>query len=328
MNITFLIGNGFDLNLGLNTRYTDVYEKYVETESQSDNIKKFKIALKNDMFEYKKWSDFEMGMAEYAANFETEAEFIECVRDFKSFMIEHIHMEELALLPRIKDFKITDAFYSSIWFFSMLLKPNSRDVFIKKFETYSNWTANFISFNYTSALDIIIETTTDHFSNPKRILGDVIHIHGRLDGDVILGVDNLEQFKNLKFPLSRKAKRSFIKPIVNSDYDSSRVSKALEMISTSSVICVYGLALGESDDMWRKALGKWLMSSRNNHLVYSYYETKTYSVSYPEDILEREEECKEDVLNRLGIPDDERQDIEKQIHIPVGKNIFDFSDIL
>jgi len=328
MNITFLIGNGFDLNLGLNTRYTDVYENYVETESQSDNIKKFKLALKNDMPEYKNWSDFEMGMAQYAENFETEAEFIECVRDFKAFMIEHIRMEELALLPRIDDLKIFDAFHSSIWLFSMLLKPNSRDVIARKFDNQANWRMNFISFNYTSILDVMVENTKTYYSNPNRALGSVIHVHGRLDGDVILGVDNLEQFKNLKFPLSRKAKRSFIKPFVNSDYDSSRVSKALELILSSSVICVYGSALGESDDMWRKALGKWLLSSRNNHLVYSYYETKTYSVSYPEDILEREEECKEDVLNRLEIPDDKRQDIEKQIHIPVGKNIFDFSDIL
>ncbi len=30
MNITFLIGNGFDLNLGLKTRYTDFYKYYME----------------------------------------------------------------------------------------------------------------------------------------------------------------------------------------------------------------------------------------------------------------------------------------------------------
>ena len=31
MNITFLIGNGFDLNLGLATRYTDFIEEYINT---------------------------------------------------------------------------------------------------------------------------------------------------------------------------------------------------------------------------------------------------------------------------------------------------------
>ena len=30
MNITFLIGNGFDINLGLKTRYTNFYPYYLE----------------------------------------------------------------------------------------------------------------------------------------------------------------------------------------------------------------------------------------------------------------------------------------------------------
>ena len=34
MNITFLIGNGFDLNLNLNTRYSDFYKYYIENDPQ------------------------------------------------------------------------------------------------------------------------------------------------------------------------------------------------------------------------------------------------------------------------------------------------------
>lgn len=32
MNITFLIGNGFDLNLKLNTRYSDFYKYYIKND--------------------------------------------------------------------------------------------------------------------------------------------------------------------------------------------------------------------------------------------------------------------------------------------------------
>ena len=43
MNITFLIGNGFDLNLGLKTRYTDFLEHYLQDSSDDgDEIKAFK----------------------------------------------------------------------------------------------------------------------------------------------------------------------------------------------------------------------------------------------------------------------------------------------
>ena len=32
MSVTFILGNGFDLSLGLKTRYADVYEEYVKEE--------------------------------------------------------------------------------------------------------------------------------------------------------------------------------------------------------------------------------------------------------------------------------------------------------
>ena len=34
MNITFLIGNGFDLNLGLATAYSDFVKYYKETDAE------------------------------------------------------------------------------------------------------------------------------------------------------------------------------------------------------------------------------------------------------------------------------------------------------
>ena len=43
MNVTFLIGNGFDLNLGLKTKYSDFITTYcAENDKDSDLIKKFK----------------------------------------------------------------------------------------------------------------------------------------------------------------------------------------------------------------------------------------------------------------------------------------------
>lgn len=39
MNITFLIGNGFDINLGLNTRYSDFYPYFVEKSTETNMIR-------------------------------------------------------------------------------------------------------------------------------------------------------------------------------------------------------------------------------------------------------------------------------------------------
>lgn len=46
MNITFMIGNGFDLHLGMKTRFIDMYDGYIKSASKDDVIRNFKKHLK------------------------------------------------------------------------------------------------------------------------------------------------------------------------------------------------------------------------------------------------------------------------------------------
>ena len=91
MNVTFLIGNGFDLACGMKTSYPDVYEEYIKTSSPTIVIENFKQDLIKEKTQEKwgNWSDFEMGMAKYARNFSNEKDFIECIADFKRFLRLH-----------------------------------------------------------------------------------------------------------------------------------------------------------------------------------------------------------------------------------------------
>ena len=67
--VTFIIGNGFDLNCGLKTRFTDMYPSYIATPSQYSIIADFKRDIQdNESLHFQRWSDFEMGMARYAEN--------------------------------------------------------------------------------------------------------------------------------------------------------------------------------------------------------------------------------------------------------------------
>ena len=86
MGTLFLIGNGFDVNCGMKTKYTDVYDGYIKEASSTDVIKTFKENISAD---YKTWGDFEMSMAEYAKNLNSESEFLECIRDFAGYMEQH-----------------------------------------------------------------------------------------------------------------------------------------------------------------------------------------------------------------------------------------------
>ena len=89
MNITFLVGNGFDLACGLKSQYKDVYTEYntIRNPGDSDCVVKFRTQLdKKD----KTWGDFELGMAAHATMFSNEADFIDCVRDFSLFLNDYL----------------------------------------------------------------------------------------------------------------------------------------------------------------------------------------------------------------------------------------------
>ena len=100
--VTFIIGNGFDIGLGMKTRYSDVYDEYVKTPSATEVIRAFKEELSNRT-PYNKWSDFEMGMAEYAKTLASEDELVECVRDFKGHMVRHLEAENKRKVDLIRD---------------------------------------------------------------------------------------------------------------------------------------------------------------------------------------------------------------------------------
>lgn len=50
MNVTFLIGNGFDLRMGLRTRFSDFYDVYIKQNEGNTNpiIRKFCTDLQDD----------------------------------------------------------------------------------------------------------------------------------------------------------------------------------------------------------------------------------------------------------------------------------------
>ena len=87
MNITFLIGNGFDLGIGLNTGYENFYDEYSKIQATDNtNILSFKTMLDNrNMLEESKiidWSDFEKAFGQHSADFVNWNLLLGCVSTF------------------------------------------------------------------------------------------------------------------------------------------------------------------------------------------------------------------------------------------------------
>lgn len=318
--VTFIIGNGFDLGLGMKTSYEDIYREYVKSPSDTDVIKNFKSELLQRK-PYDKWSDFEMGMVEYAKALSSENELIECVRDFKSFMVNHLRNENDRIAKVIQESsnkaylikeldRSFDMFYSG---FSPNVIEEIKQLLGDDFVEHK-----VITFNYTNTIEMLFNLK---FRLQKIIENPPLHIHGSLDRDVVLGIDNIRQLKDVSYKLSRRGERAFVKPLFNDLYDKARVIAAKNFISESSVICVYGFSLGESDKIWVDCLVEWLRYDSSHHLVIFQYDETKYEYHNFDILMDVEELKKDKLMERLGITEAE---IYNQIHIPVGYDIFNF----
>ena len=322
MNITFLIGNGFDLRMGMKTRFADMYEGYIAQDSATDTIRKFKEMLEADAPNYITWGDFEMAMAEKAKEFEDEDSFIECLRDFKLYMVSHLEKEQQRFQSRTavgKDVRgrCIDETTKSIEKFYTGLRPNVVNEFIR-LGANSNPEYRFVSFNYTNAFDYVL----------SPFAGEVIHIHGRLGSDIVLGADNIGQVTDLPYKTTKRFERAFIKPEFNKIYDNSRFKKAKSIIDGSDIICIYGMSLGKSDLSWTKQLKNWLLAHKNNHLVYFVYDEHEFNKSNWDAIIDEEENRIASLLGKICESGDEMSQIFDQVHIPVGYDIFGVDAIL
>ena len=84
MNIVYLVGNGFDLNLGMETEYKHFFKYYLSNIGSNDSphIKKFKDTLKKDK---EKWSYLEEELGKYSKEMEKEEAII-----LHDHLIEHL----------------------------------------------------------------------------------------------------------------------------------------------------------------------------------------------------------------------------------------------
>ncbi|MBR2335367.1 MAG: hypothetical protein IKA62_03990 [Clostridia bacterium] len=314
--ILFIIGNGFDLGLGMKTRYSDMYESYINSKSKSESIKAFKVRLSNDI-KYENWSDFEMAMAKKANDFSSENEFVECIRDFKKHMADHLERETQNKVEKLGQVAFTeqrDVMWESITNFEYGLIPNDVKE-IKRIRGDKDLTHSFLTFNYTKIFDYLLR-----FVN---IYDYPLHIHGTLGEDIVTGVDGDDQLVPTKYKITRKTERAFIKPKFNESFDVERIKQAANMITESNIICSYGFSYGQSDRMWLNLISQWLLANAGHHLVAFMYDDTLYDKINPDIRMDAEEEKKIELLKKLGLSDND--EIFKQVHIPVGYDIFDIN---
>lgn len=287
MNITFLIGNGFDLGIGLNTGYENFYDEYSKIQATDNtNILSFKTMLDNrNMLEGSKiidWSDFEKAFGQHSTDFviRDKLDYIERFEDFvASFNTyleneeKHLDFSDTALIAKTMNTAVTTYFH---------IRTADRDFVQGLYNSDgSKRIYNFISFNYTKSVDKCAHILKQHISSDSsRDVGKILHIHGFIEENMIMGVNDASQIINEDFAKDEDVVREIVKPQQNSDVRANYEKQVIDTINGSNIICVYGMSIGETDKKWWSAIAKWLVQSERHVLVILKYD-KNYNKRFP-----------------------------------------------
>lgn len=276
MEITFLIGNGFDIGLGMRTQYSQFIPRYIKNgKNKSTVLKDFSEQLGKNI---DKWSYFEKQIGEYTLEFSKDNKYdlIDQLEDFEKEFIAYLLEEESKLEFNDSD-KIGQFFQETILKFYETLHPESITSIKEVFKTYraSGHNYNFISFNYTQALDKCLEKIPNKKINTRKVsntiytdtVGKVVHVHGLCNQFPLIGLNDVEQIKNSELANNPEFVKYLIKPSLNKLHRMGNASNASKMIDTSKIICIYGMSLGETDLLWWNKLVVWLNGGNDRHLI-------------------------------------------------------------
>lgn len=334
MHITFLIGNGFDRNLGLNTTYTDFVKVYKNLTSESEYINGFRNYIKENE---ELWSKAEEALGQYTRELERGQGpiFSECQADFCANLAQYLKQQESRVNYDANKEAVQKAFKnfrSLVQPFPLTERNNINSVYQNRLG--ENIIFDFIDYNYTYTLDHCLEIVKStpgllgehsyYAANYKHAVGKVCHIHGTVDGQMAFGVNDNSQiakpevFEENDGDLS---KALLIKKSANDSYGENTDATAAKILEASNIIYVYGMALGITDILWWERICVWLTKSETRHLILHQYEMPPADV-FPYKQHQFERKTKRNFCKLGNLSHEKWTLVENRIHV-TSNNIFE-----
>lgn len=337
MNITFLIGNGFDINLGLKTKYSDFYPYFERKASESNIIKKW---LRDDEL---LWSDLEEQLGEALENVKEgeQEKFYEDKAELDGLLLEYLEQEQGRFSAKGREQEIADEMARSLANFYAGLPEEGKNAVASTCEFYNSeqFKYNFISFNYTDVLDQIIELSSElktpiathkvYGGMKNDALGVALHLHGTLKEDMILGVNDVEQIHSDLLRGDEDFLDTFIKRRMNENIGQRKTERVRGLITGSRIICIFGMSMGNTDKMWWEEIVRWLNSSFYNILIIFYkgFEEELKKKLPIKTIPLNKKILKETLEKGRGdMSDSVIENIKKKIFISYNADIFNFKE--
>lgn len=322
MNILFVLGNGFDINLGMKTKYTDFYKEYKISKSQGENIENLKSTIITDN---ENWADLELALGEFTSELESEEDFDEVNDDLRSSLAKYLEKQETNFdynkFDKKKLFRCL-AFPEE----HLLLKDQRLVNTFKKGHGIRRWNVNILTLNYTNSIEKLVGDKNEnieifpHQSYPV-FLNKIEHMHGYTDNRMVLGVNDISQIGNSNFHGNNVIKSSLIKKNCNQAGGHLVDEWCEARISESQCICLFGSSIGKTDIHWWRFIANHLYSKDCRLIIFS----KIDKVINPMDIHKiqaHQDQVRELFIERSGLTESVQKKIRDKIFVGINTDMF------
>lgn len=339
MNVLYLIGNGFDLRLGLPTRYADFLEFYKgQTPQLGDGrsqrevaIKKYKERFFTEMAEREErgeeqWKDLEIALGEFTTAFGDDADgfcdFCDFYEDMNRSLEAYLSQCNFEPTPEEVEKLCEDLTYPYRYF-----KPREEKE-LRALTIAQAWYIDVISFNYTSSFECLCQDALlvgernhpEGYSGHPVIYQGVKHVHGSLgEGGILLGVDHGDQIVNDQCRQCDDVADLLLKPQANEGRGTLVDEECLSLIAGADVICLFGLSLGPTDQMWWTAIKKRFLDNPEVILLYFHYDPAADSVLKFDRRKERQ--ARQHLINALGLEGNQKE-YDDRIFVTINSDMF------
>ena len=327
MNITYIIGNGFDLCLGLNTRYSDFYDYYQNQLSPSEEVKQLKANIDRNK---ENWADLELALGEYTPNFKDSNSATEVMKDLCDHLTEYLKLQSF-LIPQSNE-KIKEEMLRCMAnpneFFLPADREQIRSYYSDRLPAHGKITI--LSLNYTPSIERILDykgnqpisiDSNDSWLGYGTKVHPVLHPHHTLNGIIIVGLNDESQIANQTLLGDEKFKEYFIKPACNKMLSFRTEDQCSDVINNSDLFVVFGSSLGATDKLWWQKIANRMVNSDSLLLLFIYNREM-------ERTGRRLGSQKREIINNFvshleGYTDTQIEDIKRKTLVSFNSGIFD-----
>lgn len=323
-NAVYIIGNGFDIRMGMPTGYPD-FLKYYETLAPPSNevgeikARFFRRMKEEEAKEKNRWADLEVALGAFTKG-ETNIElFKDLCRNANRELINYLkNVEKQSPAPSEKE---KEKFFHDLESPEQYLRsPKLRQTFLQKAATKREVYANIISFNYTSTIERLLDGYTD-----ENLHISIKHIHRTLENDYVLfGVNDPEQIENAEFRKDEDLLDLIVKPKGNEELGEGINDECTNIIRAGDIFYIYGTSLGPTDRFWWDSIAQRYKGSDCVILYFDYVDEKVQRYDIEMSAVERKIRSK--VINVMGLPGSE-QDYRNRIYVVRNADIFPYRKI-